>query len=312
MMALGYHFGQVVMMQLGSFQFGITTAAYQELNRASEWRWPTQGVFGKGEVLQFTGPGADTITLPGVIYPEWRGGFGQVADMRALAGRGQPLRLVDGTGATMGQWVIERVEEGQRVFADAGRARKMEFTLSLRRFPDEAVGLAALIGAAAGAIGASIPAGATGAVAQTKGLAASVATSAKSLSGTLAKAADQVQSAVAPYTAIARDALGGVLRAQAAVRELQDTANRALSLVGVSPIDVTALAGANNLATRAAGLLVSAESASALLRNSSARLGQISNVPASATRAMQGAQAAANSTVTLLRQTASEAGKVGG
>lgn len=130
---IGYSMGASVMMQLGSFQFSITTAAYQDLRRRTEYRWPAQDLYGRMPALQFTGPGGDTITLTGTIYTEYRGGIGQLDAMRALASRGQPQLLVDGTGRILGRWVIEGIDEGQSVFAAAGRPRKQEFALQLRK-----------------------------------------------------------------------------------------------------------------------------------------------------------------------------------
>lgn len=130
---IGYTIGGFVMMQLGSFQFSINTAAYQQLQRRSEYQWASQDRFGRLEGLQFCGQASDTITLSGVIYTEYRGGLGQLDAMRALAGRGRPQLLVDGYGNLLGRWVIESVEEGQTVFAAFGRPRKQEFTLQLRR-----------------------------------------------------------------------------------------------------------------------------------------------------------------------------------
>ena len=130
---IGYSLGASVMMQLGSFQFSITTAAYQELHRRTEHTWAAQDRFGKMPALQYTGPAGDTITLTGIIYTEWRGGTGQLDAMRRLAARGQPQLLVDGTGRLLGRWVIESVEEGQTVFAAAGRPRKQQFTIQLRK-----------------------------------------------------------------------------------------------------------------------------------------------------------------------------------
>lgn len=305
----GFHFGEVVMLQLGSFQFGIKTAAYQELSRTASWTWAAQNRFGQLPGLQFTGPAEETISLPGVIYPEFRGGFAQVDDMRALAAAGKPLALVDGTGASLGRWVIETVDEKQTVFASAGRPRKIEFTLSLRRFPDEPAAQP-VTGAITEAAGVTVPAAAGGAVEKVRGLAGSAASAAKSLSATLSRAADQVREQVAPYTSMASDALGGVLRSMDVVNEIQTLANRTLATVGISPILPTALNGAQNLAGRAAGLIVSAESASAVLRNSSARLSQMANIPAPANDAMRGAQAAADRTVALARQVAAGAGSI--
>src|SRR5690606_31385097 len=87
-----------IMMILGPYPFGLNTAAFQELNRNTEWRWPGQDVFEGVPALQFTGYGKDTITLPGVIFPEYWGGTGQLDALRALADQGQPQTLIDGRG----------------------------------------------------------------------------------------------------------------------------------------------------------------------------------------------------------------------
>lgn len=136
-MALNYSIGAPIMMQLGSFQFGVNTAAYQSLKRSSEWRWPSQDRFGSSPVLQYVGPGAESITLPGVIYPEWRGGGGQIEKLRTLAEKGEPQTMIDGSGNILGKWVIERIEENQSVFAAGGDPRKQEFTIQLRRFSED-------------------------------------------------------------------------------------------------------------------------------------------------------------------------------
>lgn len=128
--------GIYTMMTLGGFKFGMSTAAYQELKRVTEYLWPSQQRFGAAPAVQSTGQGDDSISLSGVIYPEWNGGTGQLDDLRSLAADRQPLTMIDGRGNVMGQWAIEKVEEGQGVFAQAGVARKQEFTLSLKKFGD--------------------------------------------------------------------------------------------------------------------------------------------------------------------------------
>lgn len=133
---IGYSFGATVMMQLGSYQFSINTAAYQELRRRTAYSWAAQERFGKSANRQFTGPGDDSMTLSGVIYTEFRGGIRQLDEMRRMAARGRPLLLIDGYGRVMGHWIIESIEEGQSVFAGFGRPRKQEFTMQiLRREP---------------------------------------------------------------------------------------------------------------------------------------------------------------------------------
>ena len=122
------------MMILGRYAFGLNTAAFQELNRNTEWRWPSQDVFESRPALQFTGKGEDTITLPGIIFPEYWGGTGQLNTLRALGDEGRPLTLIDGRGNVLGRWVITGVSERQSVFAAAGVPLRQEFTVSLKRY----------------------------------------------------------------------------------------------------------------------------------------------------------------------------------
>lgn len=121
------------MMILGQYAFGLNTAAFQELNRNTEWKWPAQDVFGSRPVLQFTGYGRDTLTLAGVIFPEYWGGTGQLDQLRALADQAQAQTLIDGRGHIIGEFVVVRVQERQTTFAQQGAARRQEFTIELER-----------------------------------------------------------------------------------------------------------------------------------------------------------------------------------
>lgn len=131
---ISYVTGSAPMLMLGDFQFSLNTAAFQEKSRSTDYRWASQERFGKHEALQYVGPGSDTITLPGVVYPDYRGGGGQIAKLRALAAKGLPQLLIDGTGNVLGRWVIEGVEERSSNFAALGIARKQEFTVKIRHF----------------------------------------------------------------------------------------------------------------------------------------------------------------------------------
>lgn len=126
-----------IMMILGPYPFGLDTAAFQELNRNTEWRWPSQDVFDSRPVVQFTGAGDDSITLPGVIFPEYWAGTGQLDALRALGDQGEPQTLIDGRGNVLGEWVITSVQERQTIFAQAGVGRRQEFTVALKRFDRE-------------------------------------------------------------------------------------------------------------------------------------------------------------------------------
>lgn len=126
--------GHMPMMLIGTYSFSLNTAAFQELERKTEYKWVAVERHGQDDALQFVGPGMDTISLPGVIYPSYRGGGGQLNAMRALAGRGIPQSVIDGAGNVYGLWVIEGIDEKQSYFTAFGQPRKQEFTMQLRRF----------------------------------------------------------------------------------------------------------------------------------------------------------------------------------
>ena len=123
-----------IMMALGAFYFEISTAAYDDLQRRTEYRWPTQDRIGVAPARQWVGKGDDTITLSGKIYPHFvlsRSGNEQVSRMREVASTGQPLRMVDGAGRVWGMYVITSITEGQSTFFSDGRPRCIEFTVEL-------------------------------------------------------------------------------------------------------------------------------------------------------------------------------------
>jgi phage protein U len=126
----------LTMMALGDYRFSLNTAAYQELHRSSSWRWPTVDRLGAMPAAQYVGPGEDTIHLPGVIFPHFRGGLGQVDAMRAEATKGKPLILVDGQGVIWGHWCITSIEETRSVFFSNGMPRRIEFELALLNYGD--------------------------------------------------------------------------------------------------------------------------------------------------------------------------------
>lgn len=125
-----------IMLQLGAYPFGIDTAAYQQLSRATRYNWAAQQRVGNHDALQFTGYGEDIITLTGRIYPGWRGGVNQISDMRDQAAEGKPLLLVDGNGYVHGRWVMLSIEEQDDTFARAGVPRRQQFTLQMRFYDD--------------------------------------------------------------------------------------------------------------------------------------------------------------------------------
>jgi phage protein U len=122
-----------VLYFLGGYRFQAGAGA-DELSRSSKWRWKDQEVIGAPPVLQYVGPGEDSFTVKGSIYPQFRGGLGQVDAMRGQAGRGQPLAFGSGAGEYFGEFVIEEVSEEKKVLNKDGSPRHIEFSITLKRF----------------------------------------------------------------------------------------------------------------------------------------------------------------------------------
>ncbi|MCU7904432.1 MAG: phage tail protein [Candidatus Thiodiazotropha sp. (ex Epidulcina cf. delphinae)] len=126
-----------VMMQLGDYQFGIESAAYEQLGRSTQYRWQGQDRIGRRPAQQFAGIGQETISLSGRIYPFYKGGLGQLDQMRAEAGQGEPRILVDGLGRILGKWAVTRIDETQSTLMPDGVPEKIDFTLELVRYGED-------------------------------------------------------------------------------------------------------------------------------------------------------------------------------
>ncbi len=136
------------MMMLGPVRFSIESAAYDRLERSTQYNWASQQRLGDpdykylglgGPALQYIGPGTDTITLNGTIFPQYHGGSLELTLMRLSAGLGTALPLIDGSGMLWGRWVIESVNETKSVLFSDGAARKIEFTMTLRRYQEDLI-----------------------------------------------------------------------------------------------------------------------------------------------------------------------------
>jgi uncharacterized protein len=130
-----------MMMALGMFVFSLRTAAYQELQRQTDWRHASNNRIGAAPARQFVGRGDDAITLPGIIFPELAGSALSLDAIRLMANTGKAWPMVEGTGRIYGLWVIESLSETKTIFFDDGTPRRIEFTISLKRTDDDRIDL---------------------------------------------------------------------------------------------------------------------------------------------------------------------------
>ena len=124
-------------MSLDQFVYALAKAPYRELQRQRNWKHRTSSRVGVRDASQFTGAGADTITLNGLLAPE--NGIGEVASLDKLAmmgDSGDAYVLVDGIGNVYGAFIIDTLNETATYHTREGIPRKVEFSLTLKRVDD--------------------------------------------------------------------------------------------------------------------------------------------------------------------------------
>ncbi|MGO4521108.1 phage tail protein [Dyella sp. 2RAF44] len=123
-----------VALMLGGFKFSLNTAIYQQTQRSTSWEWAAIERFSQLDALQYVGPGEDTVTLPGVIYPDFRGDGTQMGRIRDMANAGKPYQLVGSSGAVLGYWVIQKLDDNRSNMKPDATWRKQEFTITLKYY----------------------------------------------------------------------------------------------------------------------------------------------------------------------------------
>lgn len=122
-----------MMLALGMFVFMLQTLPYQNLQRQTDYRWPTNDRIGLRAIPQFLGPGAEKITLSGELLPEITGGKMSLLGLHLMAEQGRAWSLIGGEGTIYGMFIVESLSETFTDFFADGSARKIEFTVNLLR-----------------------------------------------------------------------------------------------------------------------------------------------------------------------------------
>ncbi|MDE1474127.1 phage tail protein [Xenorhabdus bovienii] len=122
-----------MMATLGLFVFMLKTTPYQSFQYKQSWRHAFNSRVGARPAWQFVGSDNDTITLSGELYPELTGGSPSLLVLKLMADSGKAWSFIDGSGVIYGMFVIESVDETKTEFMSGGAAKKISFTLTLRR-----------------------------------------------------------------------------------------------------------------------------------------------------------------------------------
>lgn len=115
--------------KLKPYHFNLDTAAFDELTRKTAFRWAGQERLTRDIAQQAVGQGEDRLTIKGAIFPLFRGGIGQLNELRSIGRRLQPLTLTTGYGEVLGTWCLLSVDEEQGALLAGGIPRKQGFNL---------------------------------------------------------------------------------------------------------------------------------------------------------------------------------------
>ncbi|OUL11844.1 phage tail protein [bacterium AM6] len=124
-----------VLLMLGGFKFSLNTAVFQQIQQ-STISAGRPGSHRPDACTAVHRPGSATMTLPGVVYPLFRGAGNEMSQLRKLASQGKPQRLLTGKGGNLGLWVIEKIDVTSSEFTVDSQIQKQDFTLTLRKHSD--------------------------------------------------------------------------------------------------------------------------------------------------------------------------------
>ena len=125
-----------MILSLGMFAFSIPTLAHDELQRRSDWKHARTGRVGTRDASQYVGPGDDKISINGTAFAELTDGRASLDQLREMADGGDAWPLLDGAGRVYGAFVIESIDERQKVFLPDGTPRRIDFGIDLALVED--------------------------------------------------------------------------------------------------------------------------------------------------------------------------------
>lgn len=144
---LGIKYYFRTMLTLGDFHFSVDEVAYQNIQRASSWRWAEQQRIGQTDLLQYTGKSAARISFDGEVYTDrqrlalrpdrWFIGTKPLKQLGELGEATEPLLMVSGSGEVLGYWVVTDFTDSADRFLQAGIPRHQKFSMTIKYYGDD-------------------------------------------------------------------------------------------------------------------------------------------------------------------------------
>ena len=122
-----------VTMALGPFKFQAHGFGYQGLQRKLDTTWAELETAGRLNALQWTGPGSESVTITGVLFPREFGGDSTLEGLRRAAMAGIPQMLVTSGGQVFGLQAIQKIDEDRGVHDRTGAPARNAWSIELKR-----------------------------------------------------------------------------------------------------------------------------------------------------------------------------------
>jgi phage protein U len=117
----------------------IGPVIFDQVVNATDYERTTAQDFARKDVIsarkgfEDVGPGDDTLTINGAVFPDHLGGRSAPALLRAMADQRTPQLILWGDGSVAGWWLVTETREKGTYLAADGHARMVEMTVTCQR-----------------------------------------------------------------------------------------------------------------------------------------------------------------------------------
>jgi phage protein U len=123
-----------VLLAIGPVIFQATRNGYENLKRSTAFNWIEIPLLNRAPAYQYTGEGAESVTIEGVFYSAFTVPEIEEALLRSIAKTGEPYFLISAIGEILGRFFIENLEFSTPILNSDGTAKIKNFSISLKKF----------------------------------------------------------------------------------------------------------------------------------------------------------------------------------
>ena len=127
-------------MILGDFIFSIRGLSQNGVSIISDYRWESIDRIEGLPFFQYLGEKQETVEITGVFYPKFSENYKTISDIKNSNLISRPNNFISDSGEVLGKFVITSIEENQSYFDKDIGAKRIEFSIKLKKIPDEQVG----------------------------------------------------------------------------------------------------------------------------------------------------------------------------